>query len=236
MMDVGAWRHVFKLDPNKPLSDDALEAVCESGTDAIVIGGTDGVTFDNTVELLARVRRYAVPCVQEISSLDAVVPGFDGYLVPLVLNAGDPDWLLRPHMEAIRRLGRLIRWDELVVEGYIVLNPEAKVARLTRSDASLDVETAAAYAVLAERLLSLPVVYIEYSGTRGDVNLVREVRRVLTRARLFYGGGVDGPEVARAMARVADTVVVGNAVYAKLEGALATVAAVKETPVNTVDV
>lgn len=235
-MDVGAWRHVFKLDPNKPLSDDALEAVCESGTDAIVIGGTDGVTFDNTVELLARVRRYAVPCVQEISSLDAVVPGFDGYLVPLVLNAGDPDWLLRPHMEAIRRLGRLIRWDELVVEGYIVLNPEAKVARLTRSDAFLDVETAAAYAVLAERLLSLPVVYIEYSGMRGDVNLVREVRRVLTRARLFYGGGVDGPEVARAMARVADTVVVGNAVYAKLEGALATVAAVKETPVNTVDV
>ena len=36
MYDFREWKHVFKLDPNKEISDDALEKVCESGTDAII--------------------------------------------------------------------------------------------------------------------------------------------------------------------------------------------------------
>ena len=31
MYDIREWRHVFKLDPNKTISDDALEKLCESG-------------------------------------------------------------------------------------------------------------------------------------------------------------------------------------------------------------
>ena len=68
MYDVREWRHVFKLDPNKRISDDHLERICESGTDAIIIGGTDGVTIEKILDLMARVRRYTVPCVLEISS------------------------------------------------------------------------------------------------------------------------------------------------------------------------
>ena len=41
MYDVTEWKHVFKLDPNKEISDEQLEAICESGTDAILIGGCD---------------------------------------------------------------------------------------------------------------------------------------------------------------------------------------------------
>ncbi|EIT84883.1 PcrB family protein, partial [Fictibacillus macauensis ZFHKF-1] len=33
------WKHVFKLDPAKEISDAHLELLCESGTDAIFIGG-----------------------------------------------------------------------------------------------------------------------------------------------------------------------------------------------------
>lgn len=71
------WKHVFKLDPDKPVTDEALERLCMSGTDAIVVGGTTGVTFDNTVDLLARIRQYELPCVLEISNQEAIVPGFD---------------------------------------------------------------------------------------------------------------------------------------------------------------
>ena len=42
MYDFREWKHVFKLDPNKEITDEALEKVCESGTDAIMVGGTDG--------------------------------------------------------------------------------------------------------------------------------------------------------------------------------------------------
>lgn len=72
MYDFREWKHVFKLDPNKEISDEALEKVCESGTDAIMVGGTDGITLENVLHLMARVRRYTVPCVMEISSVETV--------------------------------------------------------------------------------------------------------------------------------------------------------------------
>lgn len=37
-MDYLEWRHVFKLDPAKDISDEALEKICESGTDVILVG------------------------------------------------------------------------------------------------------------------------------------------------------------------------------------------------------
>jgi putative glycerol-1-phosphate prenyltransferase len=80
---------------------------------------------------------------------------------------------------------------------------------------------------VADRLLQLPIVYLEYSGQIGDFELVADVRRTLDQARLFYGGGIVDAETAYRAAAVSDTVVVGNAVYDNLERALETVAAVK---------
>ena len=50
MYDITMWRHIFKLDPAKSISDDDLEALCMSNTDAIIIGGTDYVTEDNVIQ------------------------------------------------------------------------------------------------------------------------------------------------------------------------------------------
>ncbi|MFP3360378.1 geranylgeranylglyceryl/heptaprenylglyceryl phosphate synthase, partial [Planococcus sp. SIMBA_143] len=69
MFDFLEWKHVFKLDPNKEIEDYDLEAICESGTDAVIVGGSDGVTLDRTLDLLARIRRYAVPCALEVSTV-----------------------------------------------------------------------------------------------------------------------------------------------------------------------
>ncbi|CAM4490803.1 geranylgeranylglyceryl phosphate synthase [Paenibacillus macerans] len=226
---IASWRHVFKLDPDRPLDDRALEAVCLSGTDAIMVGGSSGVTYDNTVDLLSRVRRYEVSCVLEVSDLEAVVPGFDLYMIPIVLNAGHPDWLIGQHVRAIEKYSYMIPWEQLIPEGYIVLNPEATVAKVTAANAGLDAAQAGAYAQFADKLLGLPIVYAEYSGQLGDLELVPAMRRTLERSRLFYGGGITDAESARRAAAVCDTVVVGNAVYTDLEQALETVAAVKGT-------
>lgn len=221
------WRHVFKLDPDKDISDEALDRLCMSGTDAIMIGGSTGVTFENTVDLLSRVRRYELPCVQEVSDLEAVVPGFDLYLAPMVLNTPDPLWTTGRHRQGIERFGYMIPWELVLAEGYIVLNPDAAVARVTRAEASLSQESVRAYAQIADKLMQLPVVYLEFSGTFGDMELVRSVHRTLDQARLFYGGGITTAEQAADAAAAADTVIVGNVVYDDLDRALATVQAVK---------
>lgn len=222
------WKHVFKLDPDKSISDEALERVCLSGTDAVIVGGSAGVTFDNTVDLLARIRRYEVPCALEISSRDAVVPGFDLYFIPIAFNAGDTDWIVGQHHAAVKEWGPMMDWKQIAGAGYIILNGESTVAKVTKANTELSVKDVEAYARLAEQLFHCPIVYIEYSGTFGDMELTARVRRLLSEARLFYGGGIDSAEKARLAASAADTVVVGNAVYDALEEALATVAAVKD--------
>lgn len=222
------WRHVFKLDPDRELTDEQLEAVCLSGSDAILVGGSSGVTYDNTVDLMSRIRRYELPCAQEVSTLDSVVPGFDLYLIPMVLNTKQAEWIVGHHRAGLESYGELIPWDMLAAEGYIVLNSDSAVARLTGADSGIDAGAAAACARLADKLMRLPIVYVEYSGTYGDLDLVREVRRVTDEASVFYGGGVRDYATALAAAEVADTVVVGNIVYDDLPAALDTVRGVRD--------
>ena len=224
-----SWRHVFKLDPDRELTEEALEAICHSGTDAIIVGGSSGVTFDNIVDLMCRIRRFEVDCALEVSSSDAVAPGFDYYFIPMVLNTGDIQWLTGRQTAALRDLGTYIPWEITAAEGYIILNPDATAAKLTDAHTELDLDSVIAHSDLADRLMRLPIVYLEYSGVFGDMELVRSVGQRLQQAQLFYGGGIDGVDKARQAAASAHTVIVGNVIYDDLEAALATVAAVKET-------
>lgn len=228
-LQLEQWRHVFKLDPDRELSDEALERICLSGTDAVMVGGSSGVTFDNTVDLLARIRRYEVPCVLEVSEQEAIVPGFDLFLIPIVLNARNPEWIVGRQRQALREYGAIMDWSQIVTEGYIILNGDSTAARVTDAEAELDLKDVEAYARMADRLFRCPIVYMEYSGMFGNMDDVKRVRGLLATARLFYGGGVDSPEKAVEATRSAHTVVVGNAVYHDLEQALATVKAVKES-------
>ncbi|WP_059104487.1 heptaprenylglyceryl phosphate synthase [Shouchella shacheensis] len=227
MKNYNEWRHVFKLDPNKELTDETLEAICESGTDAIIVGGTDEVTLDDTLALLVRVRRYPVMCALEVSNIESITPGFDYYLIPSVLNSRNVEWIIGQHHAAVKEHRVLINWDELLIEGYCVLNPEAKVAKKTEADTALSTEDVMAYATLAEQMYTFPFFYLEYSGAYGDPELLRQVKSVLNNTRLVYGGGIRTAEEAREMAAYADTIVVGNAIYENEKEAIKTVKAVK---------
>ncbi|MFC4303373.1 heptaprenylglyceryl phosphate synthase [Cohnella boryungensis] len=222
------WKHVFKLDPDREITDASLDALCESGTDAILVGGSSGVTFDNTVDLMSRIRRYEVPCAFELSDPACGVPGFDGYFIPSVLNTNRAEWLIGRHAEALRDFGHLLPWESIAGEAYLVLNPDSTVARLTGANASLSIGEAVAYSQVADRLWNVPVLYVEYSGTFGDMDLLSTIKNSLQQAHLFYGGGINSPERAAMAACFADTVVVGNAIYENLDAALATVSAVNQ--------
>jgi putative glycerol-1-phosphate prenyltransferase len=226
LLPFNEWRHVFKLDPAKPIDDASLQAIATSGTDAILDGGTDDITLDATLDLLMRLRRYPVAVALEISELEAATMGFDTYLTPTVLNAGTLEYVVEKKVEALEQVGHMLAHADLVGEGYIVLNPDAKVARVTQAK-PLTLDETVAYAQLADSVFRLPVVYLEYSGVYGEPERVAAVRDVLKQASLFYGGGIDSEERAREMLQYADTIVVGNVIYEDLKEALATVAATR---------
>ncbi|MFD2132344.1 heptaprenylglyceryl phosphate synthase [Pseudogracilibacillus auburnensis] len=224
---INEWEHVFKLDPAKEMTDEQLELLCESGTDAIIIGGTDGITLDNILDLLYRVRRYAIPCVLEISELDAISPGFDYYFIPMVLNSTEKKWLMDIQHEAIKEYKEMMNWDEIMMEGYCILNPEAKAYQKTNCSLP-DEEDVISYAFMAEHIFHLPIFYLEYSGSYGDPQLVDKVSRELEETTFFYGGGITTAKQAQEMKQYADVIVVGNSIYSNFKAALQTVAAVKK--------
>ncbi|MCR8660576.1 heptaprenylglyceryl phosphate synthase [Paenibacillus endoradicis] len=221
------WEHVFKLDPDREISEEHLELICMSGTDAIIVGGSSGVTYENTVDLLSRIRRYSLDCVLEVSTMDGAVPGFDGYFVPFVLNTKQADYLMLNQLEGLQTYGHFVPWHMTAASGYIVLNEDCTAAKVSGAEASLSTQEVLPYVWMADRLLHLPLLYIEYSGAFGDMSLLRRIASEVEGARLFYGGGIDGAELASEAAQYAHTVVVGNVVYNNIEAALETVQAVK---------
>ncbi|MDS9473145.1 heptaprenylglyceryl phosphate synthase [Sporosarcina pasteurii] len=226
-MDYTKWRHAFKLDPAKEISDEDLEQIAESGTDGIIVGGTDEVTLDGVLDLLVRVRRFSVPLALEVSTVESVTPGFDYYFIPTVLNATETKWINGLHHAALKEYGHMMNWEEIIVEGYCILNPDCKAAKVTKAKPITDEEDLVAYAQMAEHLFKLPVFYMEYSGTYGDVDMVRAAADMLDQTKLFYGGGIKNTQDAKEMAELADTVIVGNIIYEDLKVALSTVKAVK---------
>ena len=209
------WDHVLKIDPDKTLVDgETFEDVCRTGTDAIAVGGTTGMTEEKMERVIDATGKYDVPVYIEPSHSEAVVhsDALAGYLVPIVFNAGDVAWITGAHKEWAR-LDDDIDWARTWTEAYIVMNPDATVAEYTSADCDLDADEVAAYAEVAEQMFGQEIVYVEYSGMLGDTEKVAAAADILDEATLFYGGGIHDYDSARTMAAHADTIVVGDLVH-----------------------
>ncbi|WP_311173207.1 phosphoglycerol geranylgeranyltransferase [Halobellus ordinarius] len=209
------WDHVLKVDPDKDLVDgETFADVCQTGTDAIEIGGTLDITTDKMQRVVDACARYDVPLYQEPSNPGVVIESdaLDGYLVPTVFNAESSFWVTGAHKEWVRIDGPL-DWDRTTTEAYIVLNPEASVAEVTEADTDQTADDVASFAAVAEKMFGQEIVYIEYSGTFGDPDKVGAARDILDEATLFYGGGIGDYESAYEMGQHADTIVVGDLLH-----------------------
>ncbi|WP_226012311.1 phosphoglycerol geranylgeranyltransferase [Halomicrobium salinisoli] len=208
------WDHVVKIDPDKSLVEgETFEDVCETGTDALEIGGTLDVTSEKMERVIDACAKYDVPLYQEPSNPSVVVDdeAVDGYLVPTVLNAGDLAWTTGFHKEWVKTSD--VDWDRTTTEAYVILNPDCSAAQLTQADTDQDADDVAAYAEMAEQMLGQEIVYVEYSGTLGDPEKVEAAHEALEESTLFYGGGIRDYESAREMGAVSDVIVVGDLVH-----------------------
>ncbi len=225
------WNHILKLDPDKELPPGVTYGdLCATGTDAIEVGGTMGMTEENMMAVIEACAEHDVALYQEPSNPGVVVDNdaLAGYLIPTVFNAGSPFWITGAHKEWVRIEGDL-EWDRTFMEAYIVMNEDADVATLTEADCDLSAEDVAAYARIAEQMFGQEIVYVEYSGMYGDPKIVEAAAGALEESTLFYGGGIHDYDSAYEMATLADVVVVGNLAHDQgVEAVAATVDAAND--------
>jgi len=216
------WKHITKLDPDKPVSPEELSDIVGSGTDAIMVSGTQNITSDKVSKLISMLEEYSIPKILEpVDPLFIQYDGVDSVFVPSIINTNDATWLAGKHKEWV--LNHKIDWNAIVPEAYIVLNPDSAVGRLTGALTGISAEDAASYALVAEKYFNFPIIYIEYSGTYGDPEVVKAVAEKLDKSRLFYGGGIDSRQRAQEMKSYADTIIVGNTLYDSLDNFFETI-------------
>lgn len=218
LSEISKWRHITKLDPDKRNTDELIKAVLESGTDAIMVSGTQRITKSKVERLVEKLKGRGVPVISEPVSAEAVTFDADYVFVPSVVNSRERWWFAGAHVNWIKELKRSsgsIPWEKIVPEAYIVLNPNSAVAKVTKAITNLSLDDVVAHALFADSFLNFPIVYVEYSGAYGDPKVVKAVREELRKAKLFYGGGIDSRKKAEEMGEYA-TIVVGNVVYEDL--------------------
>ena len=216
-------RHMFKLDPNKPISDSQLEQLIHSGTDGFVVGGSDGVSEQKVEALYRRIQHTSLPLCYEMTQADAFVFGFDFYFIPIVLNTTNLDWIGQRHVQALQIYDSRLTWLPYETLPDLILNPNCKAAELTCAKTDLTIGEVLAYTQLSTEIFHIPLLYIEYSGVYGDLTLVKQIAIRHPNVHIFYGGGIVSREQAEEMGRYVQTVVVGNVIYQDFERALQTV-------------
>lgn len=244
-VDWTGVEHVTKVDPAKPLPD-RTGAICDS--DLVFVGGSDDVTAQNTLATIEQLRDVApaLPICQEPYDADHVnrdiVEAVDGIAVAAIFN-GDPDHFVGKHLDFFTELvtapeqitgaglpvvGDLVQsrgrdvvetiTDALVPEAYVIQNPNSAAAEQTGADEPLSTDGVAGAALATEEYFSLPVFYVEYSGTYGGPEDVAAAAEQLSETTLLYGGGIDSQEKTEEILDAgADAVVVGDIFHADID-------------------
>ena len=81
------WKHITKLDPDKKITGKIIENIIETGTDAVMISGTQNITKDNVTRLVKLLKEYDIPKVLEPATPEGMIyKDIDWLFVPSVFN------------------------------------------------------------------------------------------------------------------------------------------------------
>lgn len=208
--------HMTLIDPAKQSPEDSAaiaEKACRAGTDAIMVGGSTGVTQENldaTVDSIKR--RCALPLIYFPSGAHAIAHRCDAIYFMSMLNSRNVKNITGEHARGapvIKKLG-----IEAISMGYVIVEPGMKVgevgeAELVRRD---DIQTLVGYAIATE-FFGMDLLYLEAGSGAPEpvpVEMVAAARESVD-IPLVLGGGIVTPEQAARLAVAgADIVVTGT--------------------------
>ena len=216
--------HMTLLDPDKQAAPEAAALSSEAaaaGTDAIMVGGSTGVTQDKVDATVLAIKRAAkVPVILFPASAANLSPHADALYFMSLLNSRDPRLIIGEQ----RLAAPVVKaWGlETIPMAYLVVEPGMRAGEVGDADLiSRKNPTVAVQYAVAAQLLGMKLVYLEAgSGSPEPVpdRLIRAVRDAIE-IPLVVGGGIRTAEAAKAVTRAgADIVVTGTIVEVAREG------------------
>src|SRR5438477_36107 len=216
--------HMTLLDPDKQAPAEAAALSSEAaavGTDAIMVGGSTGVTQNQVDATVLAIKEAAkVPVILFPASAANLSPHADALYFMSLLNSRDPRLIIGEQ----RLAAPVVRaWGlETIPMAYLVVEPGMRAGEVGDAELiSRKNPTVAVQYALAAQLLGMKLVYLEAgSGAPEPVpdRLIHAVREAIE-IPLVVGGGIRTPEAAKAAIRAgADIVVTGTIVEVAREG------------------
>ena len=187
--------HFTLIDPEKADGASAARVAAGAvalGSDAILLGGSTGISPDRMAATARAVRAAAkVPVIIFPEGPGSLAEGPDAILFMSLLNSRNLDRVIRAHARAAPVV-RKLRLEPIPL-GYLVIAPGMRVGEVGEADvvARDDLQSAEGYALAAE-FLGMQFVYLEAgSGAPSPVppEMIRAVRSVLS-IPLIVGGGI----------------------------------------------
>jgi phosphoglycerol geranylgeranyltransferase len=210
--------HMTLIDPAKQppsKSGEIAAKACRAGTDAIMVGGSTGVTQENLDKTVDEIKRNCkLPVIYFPSGAHAIARRCDAIFFMSMLNSKNVRNITREHVKGapvIKKLG-----IEPISMGYVIVEPGMKVgeigeAELVRRD---DIGSIVGYAITTE-FFGMDLLYLEAgSGAPEPVPLalVRAARESVDLPIVLGGGIVTSEQAEKLAAAGADIIVTGTLV------------------------
>ncbi|MFQ6013695.1 MAG: geranylgeranylglyceryl/heptaprenylglyceryl phosphate synthase [Thermoplasmata archaeon] len=210
--------HMTLLDPDKAAAQGLgvlAAAATDLGTDAIMVGGSTGVSqavLDAQVEEVKT--NTNLPVILFPANARTISPHADAIYFMSLLNSRSVRHVVREQHRAAREIRDM--GLETLAMGYVIVEPGMKVGQVGKADlVPRDApEEAVKYALTAE-FFGMDLFYLE-AGSGAPTPVPSEMIRAVKREShlpLLVGGGIRGYDAARAVVESgADVVVTGTVV------------------------
>ena len=210
--------HMTLLDPAKQdvsAAGDIAAKAATAGTDAVMVGGSTGVTQENLDLTVDEIKdRCPLPVIYFPSGANAIAKRCDAIYFMSMLNSRNVRNLTGEQWKAapvIKSLG-----IEPISMGYIIVEPGMKVGEIGEADTVErdDLSRAVGYALAAE-YFGMALVYLEAGSGAPEPVPEPMVRAVKERVNIpvIVGGGISDPNLARGLCDAgADIIVTGTLV------------------------
>jgi phosphoglycerol geranylgeranyltransferase len=206
------------IDPAKQSASASAEIAakaCRAGTDAIMVGGSTGVTQENLDETVGQIKRACkLPVIYFPSGASVISRKCDAIYFMSMLNSRNVRNVSGEHARGapmIKKLG-----IEPISMGYVIVEPGMKVGEVGEAELVQrgDLNTLIGYAIATE-FFGMDLLYLEAGSGAPEpvpVPMVKAARESV-QIPLVVGGGIVTPKQAADLAAAgADIIVTGTLV------------------------